>query len=133
MSQGSGAGPFVIFGVSLIALACCVYWVHISNSARSAPTPPQTGYRNGPERYSSRDKKDDLCAELGIARASSYFKEWQPPAEGACRVRVSHGYPIPDPSCTPGGINASVTLQVLTDAAWRTRCVRNAETTQSEK
>ncbi|MHB1698986.1 MAG: hypothetical protein ACYCSN_02445 [Acidobacteriaceae bacterium] len=48
-------------------------------------------------------------------------------------MRTSHGYPVPDPRCTPGGINPSVSAEVLKTAAWRTRCVRNCQTSEAEK
>jgi hypothetical protein len=40
---------------------------------------------------------------------------------------------VPDPKCTPGAINPTVTLQVLTDPEFRTACIRNCVTTEQEK
>ena len=72
------------------------------------------------------------CSTLGIACASNYFQSWQEPAEGSCHTSMS-GYPIPDPQCTPGGINSTVTLTVMLDAGWRTRCIRDCEESQARK
>ncbi len=43
------------------------------------------------------------------------------------------GYPVPDPRCTPGGINPSVTVAMLRNPAWRTGCIRNHESSEREK
>ena len=73
------------------------------------------------------------CSTLGIACASNYFQSWQEPAEGSCHTSMSNGYPVPDPQCTPGGINSTVTLTVMQDAGWRTRCIRDCEESQARK
>lgn len=54
-------------------------------------------------------------------------------APGSCHVRISHGYPIPDPTCTPGAVNPTVTAAVLKDPAFRTACVRDAATSEGRK
>jgi len=46
-----------------------------------------------------------------------------------CRVQTRNGLPLPDPKCTPGAINPTVTLAVLRDKSFRTGCVRNCSTT----
>jgi hypothetical protein len=73
------------------------------------------------------------CAALNVTCASQYFAAWRPPANGTCTPRTSNGYPVPDPKCTPGGINPSVSESTLTDPAWRTRCIRNCESSESQK
>src|ERR1700756_1713620 len=55
------------------------------------------------------------------------------PADGSCEPSVRNGYPVPDPRCTPGGINSTVTAQVLSDPGWRTRFIRNCATTEGQK
>jgi hypothetical protein len=55
-----------------------------------------------------------------------------PPPNG-CSTRMSNGYPIPDSFCTPGGINPTVTIDVLRDSAYRTSCTRNSGTSASQK
>lgn len=52
---------------------------------------------------------------------------------GACHTRMSNGFPIPDPHCTPGAFNPTVTVSVLTNSSFRTSCVRQRATTAKEK
>jgi hypothetical protein len=73
------------------------------------------------------------CAALNVTCTSQYFTAWRSPADGTCIPRTSNGYPVPDPKCTPGGINPSVSEPTLTDPAWRTRCIRNCESSESQK
>ena len=75
----------------------------------------------------------ESCSTLGLACSSDYFQSWQQPVEGSCHTSTSNGYPIPDPQCTPGGINSSVTLGVMQDPGWRTRCLRDCEESQARK
>jgi 5-methylcytosine-specific restriction endonuclease McrA len=54
-------------------------------------------------------------------------------AAGGCAVLQRNGLPVPDPRCTPGAINPTVTAAVLANPEFRTRCVRNNATTEAEK
>jgi len=40
----------------------------------------------------------------------------------SCTVQTKHGYPVPDPKCTPGAFNPTVTLEILRDRNYRTSC-----------
>ncbi len=71
------------------------------------------------------------AAEVGCA--SQYFARWHEPSDGACTVRERNGYPVPDPRCTPGGVNPTITEDVLHNPAWRTREVRNCAESEAEK
>ena len=73
------------------------------------------------------------CETLGVKCNSRYFGQWQAPGENACMTRIRNGFPVPDPRCTPGGVNASVTAEVLRDRAWRTGCIRNCQASEAEK
>lgn len=88
-------------------------------------------------RYSSGREQErhtpESCDTLGTSCQSQYFHRWSAPNDGDCRTRIRNGYPVPDPRCTPGGVNPSVTEGVLTDFAWRTECVRNCQTSEAEK
>lgn len=43
-----------------------------------------------------------------------------------CTVRTSpEGYRLPDPACTPGAYNPSVTIETLGDPRFKTGCLRN--------
>ena len=64
---------------------------------------------------------------------SRYFASWEEPAVGSCQIEKKSGYPVPDPRCTPGGINLSISIDVLRSPAWRTRSVRNCETSEKQK
>jgi hypothetical protein len=55
------------------------------------------------------------------------------PRPSKCHVQMSNGFPIPDPKCTPGAINPSITLEVLQNPLFRTECVRNCITSLAEK
>jgi len=50
-----------------------------------------------------------------------------------CKTRISNCFPIPDPDCTPGAIDPTVTLDVLRNTEFRTRCVRDHVTTAHKK
>lgn len=78
-------------------------------------------------------RRAENCSTLGIGCTSSYFQPWQEPQDGSCRVLIRNGYPVPDPQCTPGGINPTVTLGVMREPAWRTRCIRDCEESQAKK
>jgi hypothetical protein len=44
-----------------------------------------------------------------------------------------NGFPVPDPRCTPGAINPTVTLAVLKNPAFRTDCIRDKATSAGAK
>jgi hypothetical protein len=48
-----------------------------------------------------------------------------PPAQGGCTPKMSNGFQIPDPSCSPGAINPTLTLKVLKTKGFTTKCVRD--------
>jgi hypothetical protein len=50
-----------------------------------------------------------------------------------CSPKTSHGFPIPDATCTPGAINPTVTLEVLQSTEFTTRCERNRASTAEQK
>jgi hypothetical protein len=53
--------------------------------------------------------------------------------ESGCRTQVKNGYPVPDPGCTPGATNPTLTVDILRDPAFRTTCVRDNATTATQK
>lgn len=55
------------------------------------------------------------------------------PPTGTCKTTVSNGYPIPDPTCTPGAFNPSLTLTVLKLLGFGTKCVRDKNSTPTAK
>src|SRR5277367_4902522 len=106
---------------------------------RSSATPSNSKPRFYRDEQQLRGEKNGrrsepiACGALGIKCDSSYFQQWQTPAENACSTKMRNGYPVPDAGCTPGGIDASVTAEVLRDPAWRTACIRNCQVSEAEK
>jgi hypothetical protein len=59
-------------------------------------------------------------------------------AEGAsspstCRTRIKDGFLLPDPACTPGAVNPTVTVEVLQAPGFRTACVRGHASSSTQK
>jgi len=74
-----------------------------------------------------------ICSQLGIDPGMSQSLGSFSSNPTGCHTQMSNGYPIPDPNCTPGAINPTVTVNVLTDPEFRTKCIRNQVTTEHEK
>jgi hypothetical protein len=55
------------------------------------------------------------------------------PPPQTCATGMNNGFPIPDPNCTPGAINPTLTVDVLRDPRFRTGCVRQHATTETQK
>ena len=118
----------------LIALAAWQVFRHLAPPRPANKTKTKTNEREA--RAGSPQVNPPVgegCSSLSLSCSSQYFVDWNPPQDGKCRTQMSHGFPIPDPRCTPGGINPTVSVSVMRDAAWRTRCVRNCETSESVK
>jgi hypothetical protein len=98
----------------------------------SYPREARTEHRRS-ERSERKAEVRAECSQLDVTCSSEYFGPWQRPGVGDCSTRQRGGYPIPDPRCTPGGIDPSVTADVLRNRAWRTGCIRNCETSEAEK
>jgi hypothetical protein len=76
----------------------------------------------------------DNCSQFPIdPMASSALGQVSQPAPGYCHARFISGFPTPDPACTPGAINPTITAEVLRNHSFRTRCLRNMATTEQEK
>ena len=66
-------------------------------------------------------------------RASAAVVAVAIPPSHKCTVRTSNGFPIPDPSCTPGAVDPTVTLDILKEKAFRTSCMRDKATSAHKK
>jgi hypothetical protein len=56
------------------------------------------------------------------------------PPEKVCTQRiVPSGLILPDPACTPGAINPTVTINLLQDPNYRTSCTRDGATSAAQK
>ena len=74
------------------------------------------------------------CSQFDInVTASTSLGHPSSAAGQSCSVRTSNGFSLPDPMCTPGAINPTVTAEVLQDPSFRTDCVRSHATSESQK
>ena len=74
------------------------------------------------------------CDSLNIdGDASKPLQNVTLPPTKQCKVRMSNGFPLPDPDCTPGASNPSLTLKVLRDPNFRTACVRDDASSANAK
>lgn len=87
----------------------------------------------GPRHQPGLPFMSQSCSATGASCGSLDFAEWVQPADRSCHIRMSNGYPLPDPHCTPGGINPSISISVLKNVNWTTRCARNCWTSEAEK
>jgi hypothetical protein len=55
------------------------------------------------------------------------------PPTAKCTAKKENGKFIPDPACTPGAINPTVTEAMLKNPAFRTGCIRNEATSEADK
>ena len=85
-------------------------------SAAAAAPPPQC-------------KKFKIKVKASVAFSSVNL----PPAPGGCTVKESRGHPIPDPNCSPGAVNPTLTLKLLKTKGFTTKCVRNMASTPTQK
>jgi hypothetical protein len=127
--------------LTLIAILIALFVFGREGSKRqSGPgtTPPVVDAQRfpsagGPRRQPGLPFMSQSCSASGASCESLDFAVWVQPADGSCHTRMSNGYPLPDPHCTPGGINPSVSISVLKNANWTTRCARNCWTSEADK
>jgi hypothetical protein len=75
-----------------------------------------------------------VCDQLNIdGRASASLHTVALPPQQTCTTPTRNGFPVPDPNCTPGAINPTLTIEVLRDPGFTTRCTRDAATQEEEK
>jgi hypothetical protein len=75
----------------------------------------------------------NYCPVSLSTQASSAFGMPGGQQPNGCKTGLSNGFPLPDPNCTPGAENPTVTLDVLRNSAFRTACLRNCATTEQQK
>jgi len=74
------------------------------------------------------------CKKFKInVKASNAFASVTLPPTGQCKPKTSRGHLIPDPDCSPGAVNPTLTLKVLKTKGFTTKCVRNMATSPTEK
>ena len=96
---------------AILAIACC--------AARGA--------------YADTTANCDAFTTLDSKASSRLGDTSQPLKESGCSTQVKIGYPVPDPHCTPGAINTTLTVDILRDPAFRTTCVRDNATTRRRR
>ncbi|MBW4026283.1 MAG: hypothetical protein HIU93_02680 [Acidobacteria bacterium] len=106
---------------------------HRSRERRYSEHAGRPGRRENSDRSREQAAPAQDCSIFGITCESQYLAQWRQPRPGSCSTRLSHGYPVPDPRCTPGGIDASVSEETIRNPAWRTRCLRNCQSSEAEK
>lgn len=131
--------PHFFFLLILAGVAFYLYSVRnftpTHKTRRSPDRYREESYAGRNRRETSRHERESplTCSQFNVTCASQYFHSWHRPASSSCSTRLRHGYPVPDPHCTPGGINPTVTADVLRNSAWRTGCIRDCSTSEAEK
>ncbi len=132
------SSSFSILVLVLIVIAVIIF--RRTQPTSRAPVSTSQPHPEGTQREYGRGSRSRhgvgapaVCAAFGVACDSEYFDSWRKPADGSCSTTLRHGYPVPDPRCTPGGIDPGVTAEVLRNPGWRTGCIRNCETSEAEK
>jgi hypothetical protein len=99
-------------------------------------TPPDTHVAETAAKSSTKSttKAPASCTQFDINVTASTSLGHSSPVPGqSCSVRTSNGFVLPDPMCTPGAINPTVTAEVLQDPSFHTDCVRSHATSESQK
>lgn len=74
------------------------------------------------------------CSQFGIDQTgSSRLQSVAIPPQQTCVAGTSNGLPTPDPHCTLGAVNPTITVGVLGSPAFRTCCIRNDVTSEEQK
>ena len=91
------------------------------------------GWAQGPDTAARVPKGCEQFTTI-VDTASKPLASVTLPPRGICHSRaVSTGELLPDPGCTPGAINPTLTEAVLKNPAFRTGCVRNDATSEKDK
>ena len=81
---------------------------------------------------SARVSPSSCPSEINSTASEGLAQVNLPPSQ-TCQPQDKDGFPIPDPQCTPGAINPTLTLDVMMSSTFRTGCVRNNATTEDQK
>ena len=83
---------------------------------------------------SSVSSSPAACAAFDIdATASESLAPRGASVPSSCHTRIKDGFLLPDPACTPGAVNPTVTTDVLQDSSFRTACVRGHASSSAQK
>lgn len=78
-------------------------------------------------------KKSSVSCAGVLAKNHRTLGAHKAPTEGSCKIQTKNGFPMPDPTCTPGAVNPTVTLDVLKSPGFRTGCVRDKIESETAK
>lgn len=78
------------------------------------------------------NKSSASCAGV-LAKNHRTLGAHKAPTDGSCQIQTKSGFPMADPTCTPGAVNPTVTLDVLKSPGFRTSCVRDKVESESAK
>jgi len=107
-------------GITLLLTSCI--FVCTSQAQTHSPRPSSHGAR-----------VPAACKSLGIdVKADSPLQPVTLPPS-SCSLGNKNGFRLPDPNCTPGAVNPTVTLDVLMNPQFTTKCVRDQATSPQEK
>jgi hypothetical protein len=67
------------------------------------------------------------------AKGDSSLQTVNLPPTQKCSTSTKNGFMLPDPNCTPGAVNPSLTLAILKDTNFTTKCVRDQATQPAAK
>jgi hypothetical protein len=152
-SSSSAASNLILIVVCLLLVALFLHRVLRTSPPRNRPptrsiplrsyggpryrehdhNPPERGSQLADHAAARSPRTSESCSTLGITCTSEYFADWTGPSAAACHTLTRNGYPVPDPQCTPGGVNPSVTEDSLRSAEFRTSCIRNCESSEAAK
>lgn len=126
--------PHFFFLLIVAGVALYLYWVRTSTPIHRTRR-SREHYREETRPGQNRNEQEAplACSQFNVTCASQYFSSWHRPANGDCSTSLRRGYPVPDPHCTPGGIDPTVTTEVLRNPAWRTECIRDCAASESDK
>jgi hypothetical protein len=131
--------------IVILILLCAVFLLYKvlepashERSRSTSPSPLPRAERNTRSREGRGRTPSDQTAEssreaIGVTCASQYFAVWQWPQDASCVQGVRNGFPVPDPRCTPGGVVPNLAADTLRDAGWRTKCIRNCQSSEKQK
>jgi hypothetical protein len=78
-----------------------------------------------PQQLSPEAVRPAVCDQLHVdGRASVPLRTVTLPPPNGCATRTSNGFPVPDPNCTPGAVDPTVTIVVLRDPNHKVRARR---------
>lgn len=74
-------------------------------------------------------------ASIDPMQSQPLLTSWTPPGARACKpMQSAQGFTLPDPRCTPGAVNPTLTLTVLQNKDFSTGpCVRDKDTSPDAK